>query len=60
MTRFVIGPDVAIRLAHGQSVIRGDQQIPPTLLRSQVLSLLYQADIWTYYAQASLQYQIYS
>src|SRR6516162_8207487 len=44
MTRYVIGPDVAIRLAHDQAVIRGGHQIPaPALLRSQVLSLLYQA-----------------
>ena len=44
MTRYVIGPDVAIRLAHDQAVIRGDHQIlAPVLLRSQVLSLLYQA-----------------
>ena len=44
MTRYVIGPDVAIRLAHDQAVIRGDHQIlAPALLRSQVLSLLYQA-----------------
>ena len=44
MTRYVIGPDVAIRLAHGQAVIRGGHQIlAPALLRFQVLSLLYQA-----------------
>ena len=44
MTRYVIGPDVAIRLAHDQAVIRGGHQIlAPALLRSQVLSLLYQA-----------------
>ena len=44
MTRYVIGPDVAIRLAHDQAVIRGGQQVlAPALLRSQVLSLLYQA-----------------
>jgi predicted nucleic acid-binding protein len=44
MTRYVIGPDVAIRLAHDQAVIRVDHQIlAPALLRSQVLSLLYQA-----------------
>ena len=44
MTRYVIGPDVAIRLAQDQAVIRGDHQIlAPALLRSQVLSLLYQA-----------------
>ena len=44
MTRYVIGPDVAIRLAHDQAVIRGGHQLlAPALLRSQVLSLLYQA-----------------
>lgn len=44
MTRYVIGPDVAIRLARDQAVIRGGHQVlAPALLRSQVLSLLYQA-----------------
>jgi hypothetical protein len=44
MTRYVIGPDVAIRLAHDQVVIREEHQIlAPALLRSQLLSLLYQA-----------------
>jgi len=44
MTKYVIGPDVAIRLAHDQAVIRDEHQIlAPALLRSQVLSLLYQA-----------------
>jgi predicted nucleic acid-binding protein len=44
MTRYVIGPDVAIRLAQAETVIRGDHQIlAPALLRSQLLSLLYQA-----------------
>lgn len=44
MTRYVIGPDVAIRLAHDRAVIRAEHQIlAPTLLRSQLLSLLYQA-----------------
>jgi predicted nucleic acid-binding protein len=44
MTRYVIGPDVAIRLAQDETVIRGDHQIlAPALLRSQLLSLLYQA-----------------
>jgi len=27
MTRYVIGPDVAIRLAHDQAVIRGGHQV---------------------------------
>jgi predicted nucleic acid-binding protein len=44
MARYVIGPDVAIRLAHDEVVIRGGHQIlAPAILRSQVLSLLYQA-----------------
>ena len=45
MTRFVIGPDVAMRLAHEQTLIGdGHQLLAPTLLRSQLLSLLYQAE----------------
>lgn len=44
MSRYVIGPDVAIRLAHDEALIRGEHQLlAPTLLRSQMLSLLYQA-----------------
>jgi len=44
MARYVIGPDVAIRLAADQAVIgAGHQILAPALLRSQVLSLLYQA-----------------
>jgi predicted nucleic acid-binding protein len=44
MTRYVIGPDVAIHLARDETVIRDEHQIlAPTLLRSQLLSLLYQA-----------------
>jgi predicted nucleic acid-binding protein len=44
MTRYVIGPDVALHLARDETVIRGEHQIlAPTLLRSQFLSLLYQA-----------------
>lgn len=43
MTRYVIGPDVALRLAHDQVVIGSEHQVvAPTLLRSQTLSLLYQ------------------
>jgi hypothetical protein len=44
MTRYVIGPDVAMRLAHERAAI-GDEHklLAPTLLRSQVLSSLYQA-----------------
>jgi predicted nucleic acid-binding protein len=44
MARYVIGPDVAIRLAHDEAVIPNEHQIlAPTLIRSQLLSLLYQA-----------------
>ena len=44
MTRYVIGPDVAIYLADHEAVIRGEHRVlAPTLLRSQLLSLLYQA-----------------
>jgi hypothetical protein len=44
MTKYVIGPDVAIRLAHDQVAIGDEHQIlAPALLRSQMLSLLYQA-----------------
>jgi predicted nucleic acid-binding protein len=44
MTRYVIGPDVAIALAQRDAAIRAeDQLLAPTLLRSQLLSLLYQA-----------------
>ncbi len=42
MTRFVIGPDVAVRLASEQAAISDRHHlVAPTLLRSQVLSLLY-------------------
>ncbi|MGC8487175.1 MAG: type II toxin-antitoxin system VapC family toxin [Clostridia bacterium] len=44
MSRYVIGPDVAIHLAREQAVMRGDHQLlAPSLIRSQVLSRLYQA-----------------
>lgn len=44
VTRYVISPDVALRLAHDRAVITdGHQLLAPTLLRSQLLSLLYQA-----------------
>lgn len=44
MTRYVISPDVAIRLAQEEAVIRGENQIlAPALLCSQLLSPLYQA-----------------
>lgn len=40
----MIGPDVALRLAHDEAVIPDEHQIlAPTVLRSQVLSLLYRA-----------------
>jgi predicted nucleic acid-binding protein len=40
----VIGPDVALRLANDRAVIPGEHQLlAPTLLRSQMLSLLYRA-----------------
>jgi predicted nucleic acid-binding protein len=43
MTKYVIGPDVARRLAHNQTVIGAEHRLlAPTLLRSQTLSLLYQ------------------
>ena len=42
MTRYVIGPDVALHLAHDQTIIAGEHRLlAPTLLRSQVLSRLY-------------------
>ena len=44
MTRYVIGPDVALRLADERAVIRdGHQLVAPTLIRSQMVSLLHQA-----------------
>lgn len=44
MTRYVIGPDVAIQLAGDEAVIPdGHHMLAPALLRSQMLSLLYQA-----------------
>ena len=44
MTRFVIGPDVALRLAAERAeILREHALLAPTLLRSQVLSSLYQA-----------------
>jgi predicted nucleic acid-binding protein len=42
MTRYVIGPDVALHLARDETVIPDEHQLlAPTLFRSQVLSLLY-------------------
>jgi predicted nucleic acid-binding protein len=44
MSRYVISPDVALRLARDEAVIPDEHQLlAPTLLRSQMLSLLYQA-----------------
>ena len=42
MTRFVIGPDVAVCLARQAAVVPGEHQlVAPTLLRSQVLAQLF-------------------
>ena len=44
MTRYVIDPEVVLHLARNDVAIAGEHQlVAPTLLRSQVLSLLYQA-----------------
>lgn len=44
MSRYVIGPDVVRRLAQEQVVVANVHQLfAPTLLRSQLLSLLYRA-----------------
>ncbi len=44
MNRYVIGPDVALRLAKDRARIRDEHELlAPTLLRSQLLVLLYQA-----------------
>lgn len=44
MTRYVIRHDVALHLAQHEHEVRSEHQlVAPTLLRSQVLSLLYQA-----------------
>ncbi|HEY0637062.1 MAG TPA: type II toxin-antitoxin system VapC family toxin [Pseudonocardiaceae bacterium] len=43
MTRYVIGPDVALHLARHRAGAGEHRLVAPTLLRSQVLSLLYQA-----------------
>jgi predicted nucleic acid-binding protein len=44
MTRYVIGPDVALRLAGDEAVIAAEHRLlAPTLLRSQMLSALYKA-----------------
>ena len=42
MTRFVIGPDVAMRLGRERTPVSAEHQlVAPTLLRSQLLSSLY-------------------
>jgi predicted nucleic acid-binding protein len=44
MTRYVIGPDVALRLAQENTAIADENQLlAPTLFRSQLLSRLYKA-----------------
>jgi predicted nucleic acid-binding protein len=44
MPKYVIGPDVVRRLAQEKAVISNQHQLlAPTLLRSQLLSLLYRA-----------------
>jgi predicted nucleic acid-binding protein len=44
MSRYVIGPDVAIALARERAVVRHEHQLlAPTLIRSQVLARLYGA-----------------
>lgn len=44
MTKYVIGPDVAFRLAQEDAAIPDEHRLlAPTLLRSQLLSLLYDA-----------------
>ena len=43
MTRFVIGPDVALRLAReGAEIAEAHLLLAPTLMRSQLLALLFQ------------------
>ncbi|GAA1004095.1 hypothetical protein Aple_005870 [Acrocarpospora pleiomorpha] len=44
MTKYVIGPDVALHLARDEAVISDEHRLlAPALLRSQMLSLLYRA-----------------
>ena len=44
MTRFVIGPDVALRLAQDRTVVPDQHQlVAPALIRSQLLSQLFRA-----------------
>lgn len=45
MTRFVMGPDVALHLAQSQAVVPAQHKLlAPTLIRSQVLAQLYGLD----------------
>jgi predicted nucleic acid-binding protein len=44
MTKYVIGPDVALRLAQEETAIAGGLKLlAPTLIRSQLLAMLYRA-----------------
>jgi len=44
VTRYVIGADVALRLAQDETVIAdGHHIVAPTLIRSQVLATLYRS-----------------
>jgi predicted nucleic acid-binding protein len=44
MTRYVIGPDVALRLAREQAVVPAEHPlVAPALIRSQLNTLLFQA-----------------
>lgn len=44
LAKFVIGPDVALRLAREQIVVAGEHQLlAPTLMGSQLLALLFRA-----------------
>jgi predicted nucleic acid-binding protein len=44
MSKYVIGPEVAMRLAHDRAVVSDEHQIlAPSLIRSQLLTLLYRA-----------------
>jgi predicted nucleic acid-binding protein len=44
MTKYVVGPDVLLRLAQQEAVIAEEHKLlAPTLIRSQLLSMLYQA-----------------
>lgn len=61
MTRFVVGPDVALHLAEiGAAIPPKHKLLAPTLLRSQILSRLYEAvrrgDIDRKSANAKLDY----